>query len=54
MRTAELAEKFVKELPQLKLVKFRRWLMAFDAAAWAAQVGAGAAAGKLEAAANGE
>lgn len=49
MTTAELAEKAVKELPALELIKFRRWFTEFDAAAWDAQIDVDAAADRLDA-----
>ena len=49
MTTVETIEQAVAQLPPDELAKFRRWFLAFDAAAWDAQIEADAAAGKFDA-----
>jgi hypothetical protein len=49
MSSIETIEHAVEQLSPEELTEFRRWFIAFDAAAWDAQMEADAAAGKFDA-----
>jgi len=49
MTPIETIERAVEQLSPEELAKFRRWFLAFDAAAWDVQMEADAAAGKFDA-----
>ena len=52
MTKIEALEREIRKLSSEELSKFRRWFVAFDAAAWDSQMEADAAAGKLDAMAD--
>jgi hypothetical protein len=52
MISIETIERAIEQLPPDELAKFRRWFLAFDAAAWDAKIEVDAADGKFDALAD--